>query len=289
MKILLILSFFCLSLNGAQTLTIGSVADDPSKEFKEFTPIMEYIKNNTPGIDEVQLKIFQSIPAISTAINNKEVDLYIDSPFSVEAVCLTTKAIPLWRRWKKGSKEYTSVIFTMRTRPLQKLDDLKGKVIAFEERYSSSSYLLPKFLMEKEGLKLLHINNLDERVPPESIGYIFTQDDATTMFWVLRNKVAAGAMSNKSYVKKAKKRISKLNILKESKSFPRHVVCLRPDFPVKITAELQKTLLNMHTTTQGNAILQTFSKTTKFDILPEKNKKDMLETQNFIKKEFNIK
>ena len=143
--------------------------------------------------------------------------------------------------------------------------------------------------MKNAGLELIEVKNPAEQVPADKVGYIFTQDDATTMFWTLRKKVAAGAMSNKSYVKEAKKRISKLQILKESKAFPRHVICLRLNFSAEVTAELQKVLFKMHTTDAGKAALKTFSKTAKFDLLPDESKKDMLETRGFIKNEFNIK
>jgi phosphonate transport system substrate-binding protein len=289
MKILLIMLLFSLSLTGGETLTIGSVADDPSREFKEFGPFLKYIKDNTASLDAVNLKIYKSISAVSQALNKKEVDLYIDSPFSVKAVCLKTNSIPLWRRWKKGSKDYKSVIFTSKESAISKLEDLKGKVIAFEERYSSSSYLLPKYLIQEAGIELVELKDPDEIVPPDKIGYIFTLDDATSMFWVLRKKVTAAAMSNKSYVKEAKKRITKLNILKQSKAFPRHVICLRPNFSKDITAELEQVLINMHNSKSGQAALTTFSKTAKIDVLPEENKKDISLISDFIKSEFNIK
>ena len=62
MKTIILLFISCLSLHAGQTLTIGSVADAPSKEFKEFSPFMEYIKKNSAAFDEVKLKVFQSIP-----------------------------------------------------------------------------------------------------------------------------------------------------------------------------------------------------------------------------------
>ena len=289
MKSLLIIILLSLSLNGGEILTIGSVADDPNKEFKEFGPFLKYIKENSTSLDEVNLKIYKSISAISQAINNKEVDLYIDSPFSVKAVCLKTNAIPMWRRWKKGSKDYTSVIFTTKASSITRLEDLKGKVIAFEEHYSSSSYLLPKYLIQKGGIEMVELKDPAEQVPAGKIGYIFTLDDATSMFWVLRKKVIAGAMSNKNYLKEAKKRITKLNILKQSKPFPRHVICLRPGFPKEITAELEKILVNMDKNESGKASLASFSKTAKIDILPEESKKDMSLISDFIKSEFKIK
>ena len=55
MKYILIMILFSLSLRGGETLNIGSVADDPSREFKEFGPFLKYIKENTASFDEVNL------------------------------------------------------------------------------------------------------------------------------------------------------------------------------------------------------------------------------------------
>jgi phosphonate transport system substrate-binding protein len=278
-----------LFLNAEQTITIGSVSDDPSKEFKAFTPLMAYIKETSSEIDEVKLKVYKSLSAISKAINKKEVDFYVDSPFSVKAICIKTKSTPLWRRWKKGTKDYSSVIFSLKKSGPTTMADLKGNIIAFEERYSSSSYLLPKLMLLNEGIEMLEVKDTDEEIPDNKIGYIFTQDDATTMFWVLRKKVIAGAMSHNNYIKEAKKRISKLRIIKQSKKFPRHVICVRPNFPANITKHLEETLFDMHSTKAGKAALLTFSKTLKFDTLSEESKKDMNRIEKFIIKEFDIK
>ena len=73
-----------------------------------------------------------------------KVDLYVDSAFASIVVNQPSVAELFLSRWKKGVEKYHSTIFVRRGEGIDSLDDLKGKMIAFEDPGSTSAYFLPK-------------------------------------------------------------------------------------------------------------------------------------------------
>ena len=102
----------------------------------------------------------------------------------------------LLRRWKGGMADYHSAIFTRKDGDVSRLEDLKGKMIAFEDAESTSGYFLPKVFLNKRGFKLSQKSQADAKVAENEIGYIFAQTQGRLMDLVLTKKVAAGAFSN---------------------------------------------------------------------------------------------
>jgi len=166
-----------------------------------------------------------------------------------------------------GKSEYQSIIFTRKDSGIARLEDLKGKVIAFEEPFSSSGYFLPKLDLLKKGFRLAPKRQGSEPVKADEVGYIFSHGDTNTLFWVLNGMVAAGAVDDQKYFMFARNRDS-FRIVHESASFPRQLVSFRADFPTKLLARVKELLLDMHQSEEGEKALRDFESTTKFDEIP---------------------
>ncbi len=102
-------------------------------------------------------------------------------------------AVPLLIREKKGVKEYNSVIFVRKDSPITSMADLKGKVIAFEDPDSTSSYMLPRKILENEGLIL----KKSRKPVPGAVAYYFSKDDDNTV-----TQVASGKRAHAGGIKK---------------------------------------------------------------------------------------
>jgi len=163
--------------------------------------------------------------------------------------------------------DYYSVIFTKRNSETKRLEDLKGKIIGFEDPESTSGYFLPKLLLTKKGFKLSRQAQIDAKVSPEEVGYIFAQSQGKLVDLVLTKQVAAGAFSNDDYGTLDGSKKSDITILAETASLPRHLVSVRKDLPPTLAKGLEQILLAMHEDPEGRSILQK-TDTTKFDALP---------------------
>jgi phosphonate transport system substrate-binding protein len=155
------------------SLTIGSISNTPKEEIREFQPFIDYLVDSLAdsNINVGRVMVASSLQEMSELINKGLVDLYIDSPFPIMAIEKRTDSIAFMRRWKKGVREYNSVIFTRKDSGIQSLDDLKGKTISFEESFSTSGYFLPKATLLNEHYSLVEKRSQNSPVAKDKIGY----------------------------------------------------------------------------------------------------------------------
>jgi phosphonate transport system substrate-binding protein len=174
----------------------------------------------------------------------------------------------LLRRWKGGIGEYRSLIFTNKESGVARLEDLRGKIIAFEDTGSTSGYLLPKLFLLKKGFSVVEKPSAGAKVSDREIGYIFADTYKNIASLVVQNKVAAGAISNDDYASVDDTSKASISILGESESVPRHLVSVRKDLPEAMAKRLKEILLSMHQNEEGKTILRQTDGTTQFDLLP---------------------
>jgi len=248
-------------------LSIGSISVEPKEEAAKYQSFVDYLASHLEeaGINKGECVVAGSMNEMANLIKKGEVDIFIDSPFPTIRVCRFSGAKPFLRRWKKGVKEYSSIIFVRRDSNIDTIEDLKGKIVAFEESFSTSSYFLPKATLMKEGLTLTEKKDFLSSVSSNKVGYVFSGDDETTMVWVLRKIISGGALHSTDFEQLAKDGISELKILTETINVPRQVVSHRADLNPELVAAIEKVLLNMDKDEEGGKVLKGFEKTVRFD------------------------
>ncbi len=248
-------------------LTVGTISDEPKQEAAIFQPFADYMASQLEdtGINKGQCIVSSSMVEAANLIKKGKVDIFIDSPFPTIRVHRLSGVKPFLRRWKEGVKEYNSIIFVRKDSNIDTIEDLNGKILVFEVPFSTSSYFLPKATLLKKGLTLTEKRNYVSSVSSHEIGYIFSGDDETTTVWVLRKRVAAGALNSKNFKQMAKDGFSNLKVLTETINLPRHVVSHRADLNPELVAAIEEVLLNMDKDEDGRKVLNNFEKTTKFD------------------------
>jgi phosphonate transport system substrate-binding protein len=195
----------------------------------------------------------------------------------------------LLRRWKKGVEEYRALLFVRKDSGITRLEDLKGKVIAFERDFSSTGYFLPKLDLLQKKFKLAAKSQSAGPVSPGEIGYIFSGDEENTLLWVLRNKVAAGAIDNEGYRGQSGKSLKNLRIIHETFPMPRHIVSYRGDLAPELVAKIKEILMRMDRSEAGRKVLKEFEHTKKFDELPASAMAPLLKAGRYIDSEYEIR
>jgi phosphonate transport system substrate-binding protein len=253
-----------------ESIVVGSIHTEAAAEIKRFLSFARHLGTQlrSEGISEGKVVVAKSIAQMASLLRERKVDLYIDSTFPSLAVSRLSGSKLFLRRWKKGVAEYHSLIFVKKDSGLSQPEDLKGKMIAFEEPSSSSGYFFPKVALTLQGLRLVLKTDPTQPVSPAEVGYVFSLDDENTMAWVLRGKVLAGAMDNHSYREQARESIHSLKIIYKTSSLPRHIVSYRSDLPPELLTKVREALITMDQSEEGRKVLQAFEQTTKFDELP---------------------
>ncbi len=254
-----------------KALALGVVFQGLRQPLEEnFRPLVDYTAGKLSPMGETKgiVVVAPTVGQMMKLLEEKRVDFYMESPYPTYLINRLGAAKLLLRRWKGGIGEYRSLIFTNKKSGVARMEDLRGKIIAFEDQGSTSGYFLPKLFLIKKGFSVVEKSGVGAKVSAREIGYIFAETDKNTVNLVLQNKVAAGAFSNDDYASVNEANKAALSILGESDSVPRHLVSVRKDLPEPVVKRLKEVLLNMDQNEEGQKILRQTDATTKFDPLP---------------------
>jgi phosphonate transport system substrate-binding protein len=102
---------------------------------------------------------------LASLLTERKADFYMESPYPTYLINDVYGAGKLLlRRWKGGMADYHAFIFTRTDGDTKRLEDLNGKIIAFEDPQSTSGYFLPKLFLERKGFTLSRISQIDAKV-----------------------------------------------------------------------------------------------------------------------------
>jgi phosphonate transport system substrate-binding protein len=256
---------------GIKTLTLGvAYQSEPKSVAEHFRPLVQYVADKLGPADDIKgsVVVAENTSRLIELLEQGRVDFYLESPFPTYLVNRTGKGKLLLRRWKGGMSEYRSIIFTSKGSRITRLEDLRNKMIAFEDPGSTSGYFLPKLLLLEKRFRVTEKPDLSAKVSTAEIGYIFAGSEKNVVKLVLEEKVTAGAISNDDYASLDETSKARLSILAESRSVPRHLVSVRTNLPEAVIKRLKEILLSMDKDEEGQKVLRQTDGTTKFDTLP---------------------
>lgn len=254
----------------ASTLTVGSISNSPDKDIQLFVPLTQYLARQLKdvGIEQGKVVVAKGIPEMAEKLRVRQVDILFDSPYPSVAVSRLADSKILLRRWKKGEAEYTSLFVVRADSAVRSIADLGGKMIALEDSYSTSGYFLPKSALLDAHYSVREYSASDVRLGPKEVGYMFSGEKETTLLWVVRGKVAAGAVGHHDLEQFRKFQPDALRVIHETPALPRHLVSHRKDLDPKLVRRLREVLLAMENSDEGRKVLAAFENTTRFDEIP---------------------
>src|SRR5689334_180474 len=254
-----------------RTITLGVISKRTQAEVEpQYRDFVRYVARKLAAkpVFEGKIVVAPTIVRLEKLIEEDKVDFYMESPYTTYLINEQGLALPLLRRWKSGAAEYRGMLFTKKDSGAERVEDLRGRMIALEDPGSTSGYFLPKVFLAGKGLKLSEKTSLDAAVAPGEIGYIFGYSTARVVDLVLTRKVVAGAFSNEDYDRLDAKKKSDIVLLAETENFPRYFVSIRKELDPEMAGRLQEILLAMHQDAEGRAVLEKLENTTKFDLAP---------------------
>jgi phosphonate transport system substrate-binding protein len=259
------------SATATGTIVLAEISDEPTKKINRFQPLADYLATNLKdvGIGIGEVKIAPDMETMAKWLASGEVDIFFDSPYPAMIVSDRSSAKPLLRRWKDGTADYHTIIFTRSNRGFKKLSDLKGQMIAFEESFSTSGYMLPLTHLLKTGLNPIEKQDVNAQVGKNEVGYVFSENDQNAIQWVLSNRIAAAAVGSTDFLEIPPETRNQLTVLAKTESLPRHLVIVSPKMDLAKQKAIKTVLVNMDETQQGRVVLKKFEKTSQFDEFPE--------------------
>jgi phosphonate transport system substrate-binding protein len=254
-----------------ETISMGVVSTKPKPRIDEQSDFVHYLAGKLFPSAHIKGNVAVVSTALELAklLNERKVDFYVESPYPTYIINKQTGARVLLRRWKDGASDYRGVLFTTKDSGVTRLDDLLGRIVAFEDSGSTSAYFLPKIFLLRKGFRLTEKRSFEASVSPTEIGYLFAGgSEKKLLSWVLQRNTAAGALSNIDLDKLDEKTKAAVVALAETEMFPRHFLSVRKDLDASVVKRLKEILLSMHEDPEGQKALKKSDNTTKFDLLP---------------------
>ena len=253
-----------------KTLVIGKISTNPKKHFKYLRPISDYVVERMQDLGYTDAKVLmaKNVYQLARYMRQGRVDWVTETPFASVILNRKADAEYLLHKWKKGVANYHSVIFARKDSGISSFDDLKGKVIAFQDRGSSTSFYLPAHMLLSDGYELVEMNSYRDSPPKDAIGYIFAKEEINISTWVHKGIVAAGAYSNLDWYKDDHNPPAFRDIfvqIAHSDEIPRAVETVRSDLPDKVKERLKTILLEMETLPAARSVLRSYQVTKKFE------------------------
>lgn len=252
-------------------ITLGEISENSNEVITSMQPLADYLAERLAGsgFECGKVKVVLTLDDMIRAINNGEVDIYMDSIFPAALVSNATGAQPILRRQRNCDPEYYSVLFTTPESGITSVEDLPGHMIAMDRSYSTSGFALPAAYLLDRGMNLVIKDSWDEPVAADEVGIYFSLDDSNTMNLVREGKASAGVTDDYYFGKWGEESPGTLVGLAETAPVLRQVVLLRPSLENDVREAIKKELSVAHLNPDGVSVMEQAVDTCKFDQPPD--------------------
>ena len=264
MKLMMLMFLFATS--------IGAIAaPDPNPDTLKVALLPDenagtVIKNNQPLKDYLEETLGKKIELIVTtdyssmieAMRHGRIDLAYFGPLSYVLARQRSEIEPFVALKSKGSTTYQSVVIANAASGIKKIEDIKGKHMAFGDKASTSSHLIPKSVLAEEGL------DAGRDYEEHFVG----SHDAVAMA-VQNGHAQAGGLSRPIFESLVERKIidpAKVIVVEYSKPFPQYPWTMRSNLKPELKDKIRSAFLNL----KDPAVLKPF-KADGFETISDKD------------------
>lgn len=255
-----------------RVLVLGAISDDPNSKHETLRPIADYVENALKpfGIENVEVLIVPNRSQMVNLMRDGRIDWVSETPFAAVYLSERAGADFLARKWKDGTATYRSVFFSRKDSPVQTIEDLQDRIVAFEHRNSTTGFFIPASMMNERELALDALATPRETPRASAYGYVYSGNEYNTAMWVHKGLVHAGVLSDSDWSNPdimPVEFLQDMNIFARSDALPRAVEMVRSGLDPKIRKALLDVLVSLHQDDAGAAALAAYDNTEKFDLL----------------------
>lgn len=206
---------------------------NPLVMYKRYQPIMDYLTAETPY--RFELKISKDYPEAVRFLQQGITQVSSLGDVTFAEANTRYKAIPILKPLNKaGTPFYRSAIVVRADSPLKNIRDLRGKTMAFGSPHSTSSNLIPRYLLWDNGVGLRDLKSFTNLQHHDAVAKA-----------ILKGQYDAGAVKD---VVAEKYKSHGLRILVWSAPIPAVPLVVRMDTPPDVVKALTTALLKLDRT-----------------------------------------
>lgn len=258
------------------TIVVGRISDNPDKHYPGTRALASYLARNMADLGITEGRVLMTESAAQMAQHVKEGRVDIVKVRGLHAVALEEAGTEIFLKGNhNGTTTYRTVFFARKDSGINSLNDLRGKIIAFEDQYSASSYLIPAGTLLSQKFELQALRSPRDAVTNGRIGYVFAGgEDVNSMLMVQKRIVHASVTSD---VEMTRLRAASADVRDDFKiihrtgDFPRSLVVVRSGLSTTVKTRLRQLLLTAGETPDGTKALKEFNSLTSFERLDKRD------------------
>lgn len=229
------------------TLSMTVVPFEASEKLNDsYGPMVDYVAHKL-GKKQGKFVMVNDYPAVVTALKTGQVDIAYISSLPYALASSQMKLYPIATPFELGSATYHSIVFVRANSPIKTIADLKGKTFAFGDSLSTSGYLLPRSLLERNG------------VPVTALKRWYNAGDANMVVNAVETGSADAGAAYQSVFKVAYKdhpeKTAGMRIIGQSEDIPNGVYVARGDLPPDEVDKLTKAFMSMNDDPEGQKVM----------------------------------
>jgi phosphonate transport system substrate-binding protein len=251
------------------TIVVGVVSGDARKTMPRLEAMANYLAAHLADLEIRQGRavVAATNEEMIALLRRGDVDVLSETPFAAVHFAAQAGAEILLREWKRGAPEYRSVLIAKRGSGIRTLADLRGRVLAVEDPGSTTGFLWPLAMLQKEGLNAIEVA-LHQRPPADAVGYAFAIQEINIAGWVALGHADAGALSDRDWedFRRTPEGLkSDLEVFYAGEILPRSAVLLRSGLDARLKQRIRETLMAMSDDPTAESTLKTYYKVSRFD------------------------
>lgn len=250
-------------------LVLGRISDDPKAHYEQLRPLLEYVvpRMRDVGIREGRILMARDPQQMASYLRRGRVDWVTETAAAAVLLRKLADARPLLLTERDGTSQYHSVFFARRDSGLRRVEDLRGRTIAFQRPSSTSAYFAPASHLLGRGFALEILPSPTEHVDSDAVGYVFARSELNISTWVHKRLVDAGVMSHLDWDNPGRMPLAfkrDLIMIGRTGDYPRAVELVRGTLDPQIAERLRAVLLDAADDPKAGPALRQFFGTTRF-------------------------
>lgn len=220
---------------------------------------MDHPHVRSAEIISVTKSVDESFDELVSLLQSDDIDLVLDSSFPTTRLSIAAGLEPAFVRYKHGSGFYASMILANKDTEFKALTDLKGRVVGFEERNSTSARWLPQSILMEQGFEMVSFEDcfdVTQEVPrsacpeltPNQMGYVFVGKASDMPDWLTRGWVDVAAMSTSDFDDLSPFSKENLHEVVKSDPVPQQILSFRANLHDSIKAAVRQAVENINPT-----------------------------------------
>ena len=216
---------------------------NPQRLHEVFSPVMEYLSRNIEGAS-FKLEASRNYAVYDKKLYAQKFDFALPNPF--QTVNSIKKGYKIFGKMS-DDHNFRGIILIRKDSTIKTIKDLKGKIVSYPAPTALAATMMPQYYIQTHGVDVM--TEIDNR-------YVGSQESSIMNVFLKHSSAAATWPLPWMALSKERPDIAESLIVKwKTEPLPNNGLVVKPDVPEDILKQVSELLFNLHSISEGKAIL----------------------------------